>query len=208
MRVIYRTVLVFPLALALTACATASRGGTTMFAVETIPEGAAVTTDLELPQRKIEKDEQGNVTARYYGCQPTPCGFELPRRSDFNVLIAKPGHQPSTHAVYKDRNRKQAKTNEKAAVGTVAAGTATLGAVAATSTHAGSFAVISSPALAGASVGVIYGIPVVGVFTGVDLASGALIDLNPNPLNVELIPEIDPEETKELIAAFDRSRSQ
>jgi hypothetical protein len=191
----------------LPACATATRGSHTVFVVHSVPEGAAVTTDLELPDSLKTQENIPTDQVVFYGCKPTPCGIKLPRRSDFNVMILKPGHQPSTHSVFKDRNDMQAKNTELAATGSAVATSAYFSANAiAWAAESGAIANALLPAPAIAMAGIIVAIPVIGAVAGVDLASGALIDLNPNPLDVELKPEVSPEETGALITAFDRSR--
>jgi len=183
------TLLIGVVAGMLTSCATATRGSHTIFKVETVPAGAKVVTDLVYkgdPQ-DIEGAKPGETI--YYGCESTPCGIKLPRRSDFNIMILKEGHQPATTAVFKERNKMQARKTEKTGLGVMATGVA-IGGVATAS------AVAEATLL----------MPVAGTATGVDLASGALIDLRPNPLQVELKPEVTAQETDELIAAFMNSR--
>lgn len=193
--------------LAQSSCATATRGSHTIFKVETVPAGAKVVTDLEYKgsRDKIENAKQNETI--YYGCEATPCGIKLPRRSDFNVMVLKPGYQPATSAVIKERNKMAARKSEVVGAGVMATGVALGGAAAAS---AAAEATIFSqlffpPAAVGASV-VLLAVPVAGAVTGVDLASGALIDLRPNPLRVELKPEISEEETEELLTAFMNSR--
>jgi hypothetical protein len=68
-------------ALALSGCATITRGTTTAFTVETIPSGATV------------------ATTNGYGCLATPCTFKMPRKSEFTVTITKPGYKTYTGSV-------------------------------------------------------------------------------------------------------------
>ena len=194
------------MALALASCATATRGSHTIFKVETVPTGAKVVTDLVYKGNpaKIANAKEGETI--YYGCEATPCGIKLPRRSDFNIMILKPGYQPATTAIIKERNNMQAQKSEVAGAGVMATGVVLGGAAAASAAEA---SLISQfffpPAAVGASV-VIMAIPIAGAVTGVDLATGALIDLRPNPLQLELKPEASEKETEELIAAFLNTR--
>ena len=195
------------LAIVLPACATASRGSHTVFKVETVPANAKVVTDLEYRGdiSKVENAMAGEIV--YYGCDATPCSIKLPRRSDFNIMIVKPGFQPATTAIIKERNKMAVRKTEAAGAGVVGTGAVVAGV--ATASAVASETVFSSiffPAALTAPAVMVMAMPVVGAVTGVDLASGALIDLRPNPLQVELKPEVSEAETKELIAAFMNSR--
>jgi hypothetical protein len=69
-------------ALSLCACATITRGTTQAFEVKTTPSGAAVTTSTGL------------------NCPSTPCVFgQVPRNSNFDVTITKPGYKTHTAKV-------------------------------------------------------------------------------------------------------------
>lgn len=65
-------------AVALTACATITRGTNTAWTVETTPSGAAVKT------------------SNGFACDATPCAFKMPRKSQFSVTITKPGYKTIT----------------------------------------------------------------------------------------------------------------
>ena len=201
------TILVAMMAIMLASCATATRGSHTIFKVETVPEGAKVVTDLVYKgdPEDIEGAKPGETI--YYGCESTPCGIKLPRRSDFNIMILKDGFQPATTAVFKERNKMQARKSETTGLGVMATGVA-IGGVATVSAVAEA-TIISEllfPAAATAPAFVILAMPVAGAVTGVDLASGALIDLRPNPLQLELKPETSTAESEEFISAFMNSR--
>jgi len=187
------------LILSLSACATVTRGSNTEFVVQTIPAGATVTTDL--PQNR-----DNNEQVEYFACSPTPCSITLPRRSDFNVMITLAGHQPFTYAITKEYNKQAIKKDTKAAVvaGSVAAGGASIFAGGASAATAAALPAAFTAAVA--VQGVIIAVPAIGVGTGVDLASGSLIDLYPNPLNVQLAVDTDPKQSEELATMFLRSR--
>jgi len=111
-----------------TACATVTRGSNTAFEVQSTPAGATVSTS------------NGHV------CPSTPCSIKMPRRSEFEVVVAKPGYETVSTTV----------TNKVAGGGGVAmAGNVIVGGV---------------------------------IGAGVDLASGAMLDLTPNPLVVTMAP--------------------
>jgi len=183
----------------LSACATVLRTSNTNFVIQTIPAGASVTTDLKI------SGTAGSATA-YYGCAPTPCRIKLPRRSDFNVLVSLSGYQPFTYAITKERSKEAVKKNTKANIA-IGAGTSTallVGSAAAAGT-------LTLPALLSLPVAgavALPAVPVIGLTTGIDLASGSLIDLYPNPLNIAFASEATSEQTAELIAAFHRSRQK
>lgn len=124
----FRFCAVCVLSLATTACATVTRGPNTAFEVQTTPPGAVMST------------------SNGYQCPSTPCAVKMPRRSDFQVTIQKPGYKTVQATV----------TNKVAGAG--AAG-------------------MAGNVLVGGVIG-----------AGVDVASGAMMDLTPNPLVVELEP--------------------
>lgn len=62
-------------ALALAGCATVTRGTNDVLVVESTPPGAQVTT------------------TNGFACA-TPCSLKMPRRSEFDVDISKPGYRP------------------------------------------------------------------------------------------------------------------
>ncbi len=77
-----KTVIAVSAALSLCACATITRGTTQAFEVKTTPSGAAVSTSTGL------------------NCPSTPCVFgNVPRNSNFDVTITKPGYKTHTAKV-------------------------------------------------------------------------------------------------------------
>lgn len=62
-------------------CATAVRGVNDTISVQSIPEGAFVTTDLRDP-----------ATGDFYDCAATPCSISLPRRSSAIVTVSHEGY--------------------------------------------------------------------------------------------------------------------
>ena len=61
------------LACGLSACATITRGTTENWSINTSPGGASVKTSTG------------------FACDATPCTFRMPRKSDFDVTVAKAG---------------------------------------------------------------------------------------------------------------------
>ena len=66
------------LALGLGGCATVTRGTTTDFSVNSTPPGA------------------GAKTSTGFSCEPTPCSMKMPRKTDFDVTLAKAGYVSRT----------------------------------------------------------------------------------------------------------------
>lgn len=196
------------------ACATVQHGSHTAFVVKTDPAGATVTTDEETPasKRKRARTGAGPETAEYYGCAPTPCSFNLPRRSDFNVLVSKEGYRPFTWAVSKDRNSIVAKKATEQ--GTVVAAVAGAGYAAYVLSGAGDVAASSNYLVWSSSsintmnafAGLYYGTVALGASSLVDNMSGSLVELYPNPLLIQMATEQSPEDSQKLIVAFNRSR--
>ncbi|WP_298328722.1 PEGA domain-containing protein [Asticcacaulis sp.] len=64
--------------LAVSGCATITRGTNDVFVVETFPVGASVKT------------------SNGYFCDSTPCSLKMPRKSEFTVTITKAGYKTWT----------------------------------------------------------------------------------------------------------------
>lgn len=66
-----------------TACATVTRGTNEAWTIETNPIGAAVRTTVG------------------FACDATPCTFKMPRKSEFDVTVTKPGYKTvTTHVTH------------------------------------------------------------------------------------------------------------
>ena len=76
-----RALLIAAIAASSAACATVTRGTTEAWTVETDPGGATVKTTAG------------------FACDATPCTFKMPRKSEFDVTITKPGYKPVTTRV-------------------------------------------------------------------------------------------------------------
>lgn len=83
-RLALRVALVACASLGATACATITRGSSQAWTVETDPGGASVRT------------------THGFACDATPCTFKMPRKSEFDVTITKPGYKPLTTHVTHD----------------------------------------------------------------------------------------------------------
>ncbi|MEL6858714.1 MAG: hypothetical protein AAFO74_10025 [Pseudomonadota bacterium] len=197
--------------LLLPACATVIRGPNVAFEVATEPPGATVTTDLLTKESRRAKQADPDAPANYRGCSPTPCKFQVSRRAEFIATVTMPGYHPATVDV----------TSGFGSGGSAASATgAVLVAGSAYSTIYGlaSFwpAVFQSSANAGAAAGATQAATGVGLlFLGVDVATGAMLNVRPNPMVLILVPEDEEkpenvyieteEELRELLEAPDAS---
>lgn len=204
-------------------CATATRGSQTYFVVETLPIGAKVYTD---------KQKSSASKTDFYGCAATPCKISMSRRSQFNVMITKDGYTPFFYVVQKrphkelkkdkeDREAFRLDTNgdiitseelsQKAGLLSTA-DKSSLAAATGTAVGAWYTGEIVSFMVAGGAVtapgAVILAGPALMTGYGVDLTSGALIDLTPNPMIVKFAPETDADESARLKTAFMASRDK
>lgn len=196
-------VLALGTALSLPACATALRGPNVDFQVVTDPPGASVTTDLVThdTRREIDRqkelvrlgfrDEIGEIDREYRGCEATPCTLKLARRSNFTATIELEGYHPATVEVTSGFGRGGA---ARGAVGTAAAATGAY-IVAYNAVHLVGSVVTLGMASTGAVASSAAGSAATGVgvaFLGVDVLTGAMLDLQPNPLVLVMIPEDQP----------------
>ena len=212
------------LLLLLGGCATATRGSQTYFVVETLPVGAQVHTDKQQPS--------GTATD-FYGCAATPCKISMSRRSQFNVMITKDGYAPFFYVVQKRQHKELKKDKEAREAfrldtnGDIMSGEelsqnagliwpllTTRLLAAATGTALGAWytgEIVSFMAAGGAVTApgaVILAGPALMTGYGIDLTSGALIDLTPNPMIVKLAPEDSADEAQRLKSAFMDSRNK
>lgn len=201
-----RLALILLASVQLTACATATRGTTTLLVVNTTPTGANVITSIETKQSKklgkserrkvIENETEDDLKFEYLGCDPTPCGIEVPRKARFEILVSKDGHVPQLFFI--DRIHRKDVANKNSGKAALATGAAA-GAGAAT-------AVATGATIAGASIAaplaVMAAFPVLiagGTSIAVDAASGANFDLTPNPVTANLQTTEDSPDTQEDI---------
>lgn len=75
------------MALSVAGCATITRGSKDVLEIQTTPIGASVTT------------------SNGFSCAATPCAIKMPRKSEFDVTISKPGYKTATvHVTHKVEN--------------------------------------------------------------------------------------------------------
>ena len=169
-----RLLLPFSALLLTSACATVARGPNADMVVDTEPPGATVTTDLPA---------KGKLAAGR-GCAPTPCTFEVPRRAKFLMTVEREGYEPYEVGVISTRHKESLDANLRGAGGMGAGMGMAIGATGAAYGFGGT-TVIAAGAVAAASVAAGVGL----ISLGVDGATGALLNPNPNPVFIELAPE-------------------
>jgi len=168
--------LIIVLTIALSGCATVARGSNADFTVDTLPPGARVTTDLPA--------KGDHLAGR--GCEPTPCSFEVSRKADFLLTISKDGYEPVEIGVVSRKHQESLNANFAGASATGLAIGGGFGTAILTSGIGSTFFTTGEAILAGAAVGGIVTGGVGVVSLGVDAASGALLNPNPNPVFMEL----------------------
>ena len=193
-------------ALYLGGCATVARGSNTKMVVDTQPQGAVVSTDLETKDSRRARKRDATVPAQYYGCPATPCEFKMPRRSLFIMTIDHPDHDPIQIGVDHSLHKESLNANLAGSAGTGAAVGVGVGALGASLASAGYIS--SGTAAAGAGLAmatVTAGVAVVSL--GVDGATGALLNLNPNPVFIALPPKGTPIEEDPKITVVREKRA-
>lgn len=157
-------------------------------------------------------DPEDALPKFYKGCAPTPCKFEVSRRAEFTTTVTLDGFHPAGVEITSGFGRKGGTTT---GAGTVVAATGgyvlTYGLVETlylVSTFGlGSTSTAASAATSAANSAAL---GIGALMIGVDVASGAMLDVRPNPLGLVLIPEdqplptqtdimIDSEETLEAV---------
>lgn len=176
-------------------CATVTKGTTESIKVITDPPGARAYTDI----LRVKSDK----TSGYIGCEPTPCSFNLPRRTEAVILIEHADYAPYEAAVFSDnrevreyRERKRAKAakeeaEKKAHVrgNTALASAAYAGTYAAYSIDVFGTVLIPTSAISIALIGSLAAAGTGGYMImadATDTVTGASNSLYPNPLFVRL----------------------
>lgn len=222
--------------LTVSGCATVIRGTKDKFVVITEPEGASVTTDLLTPgskkavrkyERAMERLKAGAEAPPepelvYFACEPTPCDFKVSRKSEFSVTIEKEGYHSATVEVTSGFGKKGPTTSAGgAAVSATGAYVVSYSVFSTVSTMFSTLLTLgastSNTGVSAAATGVSLGFG--AVLIGVDLVSGAMLDLRPNPLVLILVPIdqprpddqteiiVDEEQVKALIVKYRKEKS-
>jgi len=167
------------LCLSLSACATLTRGTHEVVTINSEPVGAKVVSDI---QSKTET----NTIDGYLGCDPTPCGINLPRKSNPLITVSKAGYQSIKFKLISTNATSKSTTPE----GTIIAGI-----------PSGSYVQAGKPAfLRSIPVGgfiVLDAVQTLGVSAIVDATSGAGRSLSPNPVTAFLAPLSDTKPAQE-----------
>lgn len=208
MRKFNLTLIIIPFILS--ACSTVNRGASDHFRIDTVPQGAKVTTSvIDKSKSKRRKNQSGryqdkNAKTVYHSCEPTPCAIELPRRSEFVVTLEHPGYEP-TDLFIRSTSMKGGTTANAAASLATASGTsfalvglgASFNAAFTSIFSLGTQSVnVSGIATTGATAGLGIGVGMIAV----DIATGANLNLFPNPVVIELAPKGSAVKTDPLVA--------
>lgn len=174
----------------LSGCATITRSPNDKMAVSTVPSQAVVTTDKETSESKRRRKKSPDVKPVYYGCAATPCEFKMPRRSEFIMTISKDGYEDVEIGIDNGISKKSLNANLAGSAGTGAVVGITSGAFVASFAGAlGSGGAAGLGAGAGATAAAVTALPLFAASTIVDVSSGALLNLRPNPITITLPPE-------------------
>ena len=185
------------------------RGSRDTFIVYTTPIAASVTTDLAIAKDEDDIDLGGEDT--YFGCSPTPCSIDMPRKIGFSVLITKDGYLPQTFTVDSLTYKELTKRNKNAVIGTSLASGAVVGSSIMTidAILAGATGVTTGAATT-ALAATMLPVAVVGTMAlSVDAGSGANLDFYPNPISTKLIKQETSQDgisTEQFIEVFDNYR--
>lgn len=148
--------------IALSGCATSLRGTDDTVFVQSAPAGAAAVTDLRNPR-----------SGDFYGCSPTPCSFDMPRRSSAIVTVSLAGYPDIQYPVVSSVTT----SNDVLPPGVQVAGVAPGPVVIVDAPSRGSQVTLRSASLAS-------GLFTVGAAPVIDAASGANHNLVPKAVTV------------------------
>ncbi|WP_371397033.1 hypothetical protein [Fretibacter rubidus] len=180
---ILRPLLILFCMLSLPACATISKGTTERVRFETVPPGVTVTTDIETTASKAARRKDKSLEPEYFSCSPTPCEIKLSRRTNTIATLTYPGMEPLEFAITSGLSRRNLAPS---ATGGAVTGLSLAGVGAGVGASLGAtslgFAAVAGPAA-------IVAVGVGGSFMLVDAASGAAMQLSPNPLVITMVPK-------------------
>jgi len=197
------------LTISLSACATVNRGATDHFRIDTVPQGATVTTSIKSPKGKTRAERRESISKRnisdnidYIGCSPTPCAIQLPRRSEFVAKIEYPGYEPTEIFVRTSKLKGGTTTSATANLATASgSGFAIAGTIASFETFLTfGFQSVNSSGIAAS--GAAAGLGVGAGMIAIDAVSGANLNLFPNPVVIELAPQGAPTRKDPLVDLY------
>lgn len=180
---LYRLCLLLAL-ISLSACATVSKGTHERVRFETTPPGARVVTEVETPASQSSRKRNPEKAKEFYSCEPTPCEIKLSRRINTIATLTYPDMEPLEFAITSGASARNLAPN---VTGSAATGVAVGSLGVAIGTGFGASAATSLAVIAGPAA--ILAVGVGGSMALVDLASGAGLQLSPNPLIVTMVPK-------------------
>ena len=191
-----------------TGCATVNRGTDDHFRIDTVPQGAKITTSIETPESKRNRRKNKNITPEYEGCNPTPCAIQLSRKSEFTFTVEHAGYEPVEMFITSSKKRGSITFNTAASAATIS-GTTAVNIINLTSIATGIFGSGASstvaPALATSAVPPV--LAATGAMLLVDAGTGANLNLFPNPVVLELTPEGQPVQTDPAAILFNEIKA-
>jgi len=155
----------------MTGCATVNRGADDHFRIDTVPQGAKITTDIETLKSLRNRRENKNLPREYYGCNPTPCAIQLSRLSEFTFTVEHEGYEPVAMYVSSSNKRGSLTANTAASVATTA-GTVAVSA-AATSTFIAASTGIGTAIVSGTGAAFTFGLVPIETAISAGFAAGA-----------------------------------
>jgi len=112
-----------------TGCATVNRGADDHFRIDTVPQGAKITTSIETSKSKRKRRKNKNIAPEYKGCNPTPCAIQLSRHSEFTFTAEHAGYEPVEMYITSSHKRGSFTANTAATAATTAGTVATTAAI-------------------------------------------------------------------------------
>ena len=208
------TLILLASVLAVQACATMSRGGTDYLRVDSIPQGAKVTTSIETSQSRKKTRLNPAAQKQYRTCAPTPCLLEVGRRQAFAIKIEHDGYEPAEIAIHGEIPLQTTNLDMSVPAGSMAAN---MGMGVASGAAVGTMAVayiqafnplVSAIGLSSAPTsGIVAGATAAGAgfgvaMVGIDFVSGSYENIYPNPVIIKLAPKGAPTRTDPNMLMF------
>lgn len=163
---------------------------------EALGRGRAQGRNMNAPDLPVSQEAVDLIAAfepEYRGCRPTPCQFEVSRRAEFTVTVTKPGYHPATIEITSGFGRGG---SGAAAAGSAASASGAYlvaySGVTMMEAIVGAFFGGASVSSSAASTATVAAASAGAAFLLVDVASGAMLDMRPNPLVLVLVPEDQP----------------
>jgi len=169
-----------------TGCATVNRGIDDHFRIDTVPQGAKITTSIETRESIRKRRKNKNLTPEYEGCNPTPCAIQLSRLAEFTFTVENEGYEPVEMYISSSNKKGSATANTAATVATTA-GTVAVGA-ASTAAYALGVAQVSGAILYGTGSVLTLGLIPVETAVSAGIAAGTAIAPSTASLATAAVP--------------------